>query len=87
MTTKNTINDWTPLAALAQTVTPNEIVHDAPVVAEFVDYIRWLADQDTSMPVEIGKLWALYCYGVRECRYWLEAAEMIELPTRDDWED
>jgi hypothetical protein len=66
-------------------VTREEIQHDYPIVAEFVDYIRWLADQDTSFTVSMGDLWQLYYDGVRKGKYWSEVCEDIGLPVRDEW--
>jgi hypothetical protein len=66
-------------------VTREEVNRDYPIVAEFVDYIRWLADQNTSFTVSVGDLWQLYHDGVRKCKYWSEVCEDIGLPVRDDW--
>jgi hypothetical protein len=77
----------TPLA-LADTsreVITKEIDHDAPIVAELLDYIRWLADQDSSFPFTAGHVWTLYFEGVRRGRVWSEICEDIGLPVREDW--
>lgn len=73
------------IAALGDRVDGKQIERDAPIVREFVDYIRWLADQDTSFPVTIGQLWGLYYDGVVECVDWSETCEALGLPIREDW--
>lgn len=74
-----------PLANIAKPVTTRQVEHDAPIVAEFVDYIRWLAEQDTGFPLTAGVLWELYHESVLKCRYWSEVAEDLKLPVRDEW--
>lgn len=77
----------TPLA-LADTereVKRQEIERDAPMVAELLDYIRWLADQDSSFPLTSGHVWTLYHEGIRRGRVWSEVCEDVGLPVREDW--
>lgn len=73
------------LADTGREVTRQEVEHDAPVVAELLDYIRWLADQDSSFSLTAGQVWALYHEGVRRGRMWAEACDDIGLPEREDW--
>jgi hypothetical protein len=54
-------------------------------VTELLDYIRWLADQDASLPRTAGVVWALYYEGVRRGRHWSEVCEDLGLPIRVDW--
>lgn len=73
------------LAATRDTIRPEQVAHDARIVTEFIDYIRWLADQDAGFRMSAGDLWALYHDGVIKCRYWLEVCEELGLPVRDEW--
>lgn len=66
-------------------VTRQEVERDYPIVAEFVDYLRWLADQNTGYEVSAGALWQLYYDGVRRCIPWAEVCHDIGLPEREDW--
>lgn len=75
------------LSATRYAVKPEQVERDARIVTEFVDYIRWLADQDTGLMLSVGDLWSLYHDGVLQCRYWSEVCEDIGLPVRDDWID
>ena len=77
----------TPLA-LADTgneVKYTEVEYDSRIVTELLDYIRWLADQDSSFPLTSGHVWTLYFEGVRRGRLWSEICEDIGLPIRLDW--
>ena len=62
-----------------------EVARDAPIVAEFVDYLRWLADQDTGYKISVGDLWQLWYDGVRRCVSWSEVCFDLGLPERGDW--
>lgn len=73
------------LAQTDKTVETPEITHDAPIVAELIDYVRWLAAQDSSFPLTVGHIWTLYCDGVRQGRAWSEVCEDIGLPVREEW--
>ena len=73
------------LAAISTPVHPDQVSRDDRIVTEFVDYIRWLAEQDTGFKVTVGDLWALYHDGVLKCRYWSEVCEDLGLPVRDEW--
>lgn len=76
------------ISALADTGNPvawKEIERDYPIVAELINYIRWLADQDSSFPLTAGQVWSLYHEGVRRGRVWSEVCEDIGLPVREDW--
>lgn len=73
------------LANIGREVNPQDVERDARIVTEFVDYIRWLADQNTGFRVTVGQLWELYYEGVMRCRYWPEVCEDIGLPVREDW--
>lgn len=76
----------TALADTPHEVKPAEIAQAGEyVIAELFDYIRWLADQDSSFPVTIGQIWALYSDGVRVGRVWSEVCEDVGLPVRDEW--
>lgn len=74
------------IISMSKPVTRAEVQHDYPVAAEFVDYLRWLADQDTGYKVSVGDLWQLWHEGVREGRYWAEVCEDLGLPVREEWE-
>ena len=77
-------------SALAATSTPirhEDVERDARIVTEFLDYIRWLADQDTGLRVTIGQLWELYHLSVQHCQMWSATCEDLGLPVRDDWLD
>lgn len=76
---------WEALADTPNEVTNEEVERDARIVTELLDYIRWLADQDTSMPLTAGDVWGLYHEGVRIGRHWSEVCEDLGLPVRPDW--
>ncbi len=76
---------WAALADTEHQVDHTEVEYDARIVAELLDYIRWLADQDSSLPITIGDVWSLYHEGVRAGRHWSEVCEDIGLPVRTDW--
>lgn len=73
------------LADASRAIETREIEENAPVIAELLDYLRWLADQDTGINVTVGDLWELYYEGVRVGRAWEEVCEDIGLPVREDW--
>lgn len=79
------IQVWTSLASLRNRVTPEEAESDSVLISEFLDYVRWLADQDTGVKFAIGELWALYHYVVREGQSWTDACEHLEFPIRTNW--
>jgi len=72
-------------ADIEHEVETKEIEYDAPIVAELLDYIRWLAAQDSSFRLTAGHIWTLYHEGVRRGRVWSEVCEDIGLLVRDDW--
>jgi len=76
---------WDALADTVNEVKHTEVEYDARIVTEMIDYIRWLADQDASMPLTAGDVWALYHQGVRIGRVWSEVCEDLGLPIRTDW--
>lgn len=84
---KNT-GEMTPeaTAELPNVVARELVERDAPIVTEFVDYIRWLADQDTGFQVTVGQLWMLWYEGVVRCRHWSEVCEDQGLPVREEWD-
>ena len=65
-------------------VTVREISDYAPIVAEFLDYLRWLAEQDVGFKISVGDLWQLYHDGVRQCRSWDEVLHDIGLPEQNE---
>ena len=77
----------TPLALgnIEHKITANEVQNESYIIAELLDYLRWLADQDTSMPITAGHVWTLYYEGVMRGRLWSEVCEDIGLPVRTDW--
>ena len=77
----------TPTAqdAIIDKIETKEIEREAPIVAEFVDYLRWLAGQDHDIPLTAGHVWTLFYEGVRVGRVWTEVCYDLELPERDDW--
>lgn len=73
------------LAALDDEITYEQVKNDPFSIAELLDYLRWLADHDTSAQLTTGHIWALYYEGVRRGRVWSEVCEDIGLPVRTDW--
>jgi len=73
------------LADVVNEVKSFEVRNDYPIVAEMIDYIRWLADQDVSLQLTIGQVWALFHEGVRQGRIWNEVCYDLGLPEREDW--
>jgi len=60
-------------------VTPGEVTNDAPIIAEFLDYLRQLAEEwPEDIPPHIP--WQLYQEGVRRGRHWAEVTEELGLP-------
>jgi hypothetical protein len=80
------MNSIAALADIGKEVKTQEIEYNAPIIAEFIDYIRWLADQDTSLKITVGQVWELFYEGLRVGRVWSEVCEDIGLPVREDWE-
>lgn len=62
-----------------------EVERDVYIVAELIDYLRWLANQDTGIVLTSGAVWMLYHEGVRKGRVWSEVCEDIGLPVREEW--
>lgn len=87
MTTQQIYADLTPdaLANLDWEIDTPEIEGNAPIIAELLDYLRWLANQDISLRLTTGHIWALFYEGVRRGRVWSEVCEDIGLPVREDW--
>ena len=71
------------ISSVENEVTAREVYEYYPVVAEFIDYLRWLAEQNFGFKISVGDLWQLYHDGVRECRSWDEVLHDIGLPERD----
>jgi hypothetical protein len=74
------------LANIGTEIDHRNVERDARIVTEFLDYWRWLAEQDTGFQVTVGQIWELYYMGVGKCRMWSEVCEDIGLPVRDDWD-
>lgn len=79
------MNSIQALANIGEKIELQEVEDDAPIIAELLDYLRWLAEQDTGRRITIGQVWELYHEGVRIGRHWSEVCEDIGLPVRDDW--
>lgn len=77
------MNSINALADIGSIITPMHVARDLHVHAEFLDYLRWLADQDTGTKLTAGQAWELYYEGVRVGRVWSEVCEDISLPVRD----
>lgn len=77
----------TPLALgnIDHKIEAAEVEDEAYFIAELLDYLRWLADQDTSFALTAGHIWTLYYEGVMRGRVWSEVCEDIGLPIRTDW--
>jgi hypothetical protein len=73
------------LHALGEMIEIGEVDRATAMIAEFLDYLRWLANQDTGRKLTVGDLWALYFEGVRIGRHWSEVCADLELPIREDW--
>lgn len=73
------------LADIGRKVETKEVSYDAPIVAELLDYLRWLAEQDTGFRLTAGQIWELYHQGVRKCMPWAEICEDLKLPVREEW--
>lgn len=73
------------LASTGETITIQEVDRNAHIVTELLDYLRWLADQDTGIKLTAGDVWELFYEGVRIGRVWSEVCEDIGLPVRTDW--
>ena len=80
------MNSIEALANIGHAIKPQDVERDSRIVTEFLDYLRWLADQDTGFKLTAGQLWELYHECVMRCRYWSEVCEDIGLPVRDDWD-
>lgn len=73
------------ITSMSREITIQEIDDNAPIVAELLDYIRWLADRDTGHRMTIGDVWTLYHDGIRVGRVWSEICADLGLPIRDVW--
>jgi hypothetical protein len=79
------MNSIAALANIGRKITAEEVDADLYVTAEFLDYLRWLADQDTSQQLNAGQVWELYYEGIHTGRAWSEVCEDLGLPVRKDW--
>lgn len=79
------MNSIAALAATGDTITTQEVDENLYVITEFLDYLRWLADQDTGIPLNAGKVWELYYEGIHIGRMWSDICEELELPVREVW--
>jgi len=73
------------LADAGRSVEIAEVDLCAPVVAELLDYIRWLAEQDAELHLTIGHIWTLYYAGVRCGHSWPDVCKDLGLLVREDW--
>lgn len=73
------------LADIGRKITFSEVEHDVRIVTELLDYLRWLAEQNTGFRLTAGQVWELYHEGVRRGRVWSEVCEDLDLPVRLDW--
>ena len=65
-------------------VTPQEVLRDAYVIAEYLDLLRFLAETGV-LSILPHIPWALYQEGVRAGRHWQEVLEDLGLPVPSDW--
>lgn len=79
------MNSIKALAATGDQVTVGQVKTYLYIVTEMLDYLRWLADQDTGIKLTSGQIWELYYEGVLECRHWTDVCEDLGLPVRTDW--
>ncbi len=79
------MNSIAALAAIGNEITLNEIDQNAPIITELLDYLRWLADQDTGRKITAGQIWELFYEGVRVGRHWSDVCEDTDLPVRREW--
>jgi hypothetical protein len=79
------MNSIQALADIGHKIDVQEVKEDVHVIAELLDYLRWLADQDTGRKITTGQVWELYHEGVRLGRVWSEVCEDLGLPVREDW--
>ncbi len=73
------------LADTSREITTQEVDNNLYVVVEFLDYLRWLADQDTGIRLRAGQVFELFYEGVRAGRVWSEICADLELPIREVW--
>lgn len=73
------------LERIGKLITSTHVETDCAMVAEFVDYLRWLAEQDTNMTLTAGQIWELYYECVLIGRHWSEVCDDVELPIRECW--
>ena len=71
------------LADTSREITTQEVHDNLYVVTEFLDYLRWLADQDTGKKLNVGQVWELYYEGIRAGRVWSEICADLKLPIRE----
>ena len=73
------------LADVGREVTLQEVERDSAMVAELLDYLRWLAERDARLNLTAGQMWAMFHEGVRVGRLWSEVCADLGLPVRGDW--
>lgn len=66
-------------------ITMDEMANDAPVILEFLEYLRWLAATTPNAQLSARRVWELYTYGVRDGRVWSDVCEELGLPLPEGW--
>lgn len=79
------MNSVLALAATGRAITTQEVDENLYVITEYLDYLRWLADQDTGIKLNAGKVFELYYEAVHTGRAWSEICDDLELPVRKVW--
>ncbi len=68
-----------------EVVTPEEVRLDAPIVAEFLDYFRWLSEYNAHETFDAAEIWHFFYESIRIGRVFSEVAEDLNLPIPESW--
>lgn len=60
-------------------VTRDEVQDHRWEIAEFLDYLRFVAEECPSETISYGDLWTLFDRGVRQGIFWEEAIDELDL--------
>lgn len=79
------MNSIAALADIGRKIETKYVEDNLYCVTEFLDYLRWLADEDTARKVTVGQLWELFYEGIQAGRVWSDVCEELGLPVREIW--
>lgn len=73
------------MMAASDEVTVSEVQKDPYAIMEFLEYLRFMADENTDQIITVGTVWAMFTKGVRDGQHWSEVADDLGIPQNTDW--